>query len=107
MKNIVFEYWKERLGWEVLEESGGFISYKAEGDTTTIHEFYVDPLFRGGQTAKKLMAKIEGRMEKGHSLFAYIHTDTVGYERALGFALKNGAKIANMAEKTIQLKKEF
>lgn len=103
------DYVKERLGHEVIETEGGFISFCVSGDDCSIEEFYVKPELRGTSLARRLADQVfsSARERGAKKVWAKVLPGIKGAEHALRTNLHYGFKLILAENGRILLMKEI
>lgn len=103
------DYLKERMGWEILERTEGFVCWSVSGDYLRVEEVYVVPEQRGRGFAADLVRYVEeiARQKELKGLWTQVWARGPGCSDTLAKAIKVGFKVTGTENGAIIMTKEF
>lgn len=109
MKQLYFEYLREREGATVLNNEHSFIVYKLQPDHVYLQDIYTAPEARDQKSWLKLYNQFLELMqaEKIKLIFVSVVPSATGSDKSLSMALKFGYKLHSANNDVIYLRKEI
>lgn len=109
MKQLYFEYLKEREGASILSNEHSFIVYKLASDHVYLQDIYTAPEARDTKSWLRLYEQFLElvRAEKIKLVFVSIVPSAAGSDKSLSMALKFGYKLHSASNDVIYLRKEI
>lgn len=103
------QYYKERVGGEVVESIYGFMAYRIFGEECFIDECFVCPEYRNDGEAKSLLKEVEekAKSEGCKYVTSSVSLATKNATDSLAAALACGFKLNGSVNGLIGLKKEI
>ena len=107
-ETLYAKYIKERMGRDIIEVDGGFITYRCANGECFMADMYVEQSKRGGLLFKKLIEQLSDiAKEAGCSIItATIHIADPGCSHNLASALKIGFKVLKAEHGVVLVGKE-
>ncbi len=106
---MMFEYLKERLGVETLQDQSGFVCFKIESEECFIQELYVRPEMRRIGAASLLIKDVcRLAKERGCKIVSCsVNAQANGATEAMKVVLSCGGTLALVSGQNIYFKKEL
>lgn len=105
------DYAKERLGWETIEITDGFVQYSLGDSSVFVRELYVAPEHRGKRFASDLLNLVAEKAIEADkkTMLATICPYAAGNSEALARALKYGFRLVDidMSQRLVVLAKDL
>lgn len=88
--NLVYQYWQEMLGHEVIERDWGFARVSVDSGILTVHDLFISPTNRKAHNLKSMGDMIlERANERGcETVIAYIEIASRNVEQRMAMLLR-------------------